>query len=207
MATARRRSSAPRAIDSFRCTPYNKKFAGPWEGAIHVVYLKTTFKLEAQARPRVSKAHEHQGGAKSARPAPRQRPTSADGVNFPRGGSRRTRDRLFFMRNSADIERVKKRGSRHHTSLFSIASISSESPEPRVGIIVGRRLGSAVARNRAKRLFRELARLNRSRLARHRAFLVFPKRHALQVSFAELRQGWDAALRRTGLVNPKSSAS
>ncbi len=118
-----------------------------------------------------------------------------------------TRDRLFFMRNSADIERVKKRGSRHHTSLFSIASLSSDQAQPRVGIIVGKRLGKAVARNRAKRLFRELARLNRPRLASHRAFLVFPKRHALEVSFAELRERWDAALRRTGLVNPNTSGS
>ncbi len=111
------------------------------------------------------------------------------------------------MRNSADIERVKRRGSRHHTSLFSIASISSDAAQPRVGIVVGRRLGTAVARNRAKRLFRELARLNRPRLASHRAFLVFPKRHALEVSFTELRERWDAALRRTGLVTPNSSAS
>lgn len=118
-----------------------------------------------------------------------------------------TRDRLFFMRTSVEIERVKRRGSRYHTPLFSIASISSDTAEPRVGIIVGKRLGKAVARNRAKRLFRELARLNRPRLARHRAFLVFPKRHALEVSFAVLRESWDAALRRTGLMNPNSSAS
>ncbi len=176
-------------------------------GAIHVVYVETAVEFEAQARPWVSQAHEHQSGAEGIGPPSRQRPTSADGVNFSRGGSRRTRDRLFFMRNSADIERVKRQGSRHHTPLFSIASISSETAQPRVGIIVGKRLGKAVARNRAKRLFRELARLNRPRLASHRAFLVFPKRHALDVSYAELRERWDAALRRAGLVNPNSGVS
>ena len=111
------------------------------------------------------------------------------------------------MRNSVEIERVKRLGSRHHTSLFTLATTASDQPGPRVGIIVGRRLGSAVVRNRAKRLFRELARQARPRLVAARDVLVFPKRRALDVSFAELRESWRAGLERAGLVPSKPRSS
>jgi len=71
----------------------------------------------------------------------------------------------------------------------------------RVGIVVGKRFGIAVRRNRAKRLFRELSRQVRSELAADYALLVFPKRDALVLPFEELKRLWRTVLRRQGLLN------
>ena len=66
--------------------------------------------------------------------------------------------RLLFLRQSADIDRVKKLGRRCQTSLFTMLTYPSGLPYTRVGIVVGKRFGLAVKRNRVKRVFRELAR-------------------------------------------------
>jgi ribonuclease P protein component len=120
-------------------------------------------------------------------------------------------DRQFFLRNSAEIERVKKNGRRVQTSLFNLlacpllATPSTEADaarHSRIGVVVGKRLGTAVVRNRAKRVFRELARGVRPSLVQGQALLVFPRRGALTVTHQQLRDTWQSALRREGLLVP-----
>jgi len=106
--------------------------------------------------------------------------------------------RLIFLRQSADIERVKKFGRRRQTSLFTLLTYASGLPHPRIGVVVGKRFGIAVKRNRAKRLFRELARLHRADLRDGQDILIYPRREALTVQHAELREAWRKALTREG---------
>lgn len=119
-------------------------------------------------------------------------------------------DRLFFLRNSADIERVKQVGRRFQTPLFNLVSCPAKpfpdqpSRRARIGIVVGKRLGAAVARNRAKRIFRELARQVRRHLPAGHDILIFPRREALTVGHALLRDTWLAALKREGLLTTES---
>lgn len=118
--------------------------------------------------------------------------------------TRRSRDQLLFLRRSADIERVKKEGSRLQTPLFNLVFCPSGSPasQPsRIGIVVGKRLGMAVTRNRAKRLFRELSRQVRHDLVKGQDLVVFPRREAVTVKFERLRDTWLSALRQKGLLN------
>jgi len=117
---------------------------------------------------------------------------------------RRSRDRFLFLRRSAEIERVKKEGRRIQAPLFNLVFCSSGAPDPqpsRIGIVVGKRLGSAVTRNRAKRLFRELSRQVRHDLVRGQDLVVFPRREAVTVKFQRLRDTWLSALRHEGLLN------
>jgi ribonuclease P protein component len=120
-------------------------------------------------------------------------------------------DRRFFLRNSAAIEHVKKDGRRIQTPLFNLltcplpaspSAVPDASHSSRIGIVVGKRLGTAVVRNRAKRRFRELARGVRPRLVQGQALLVFPRRDAVSVSYQELQHVWLSALRRGGLLIP-----
>lgn len=120
---------------------------------------------------------------------------------------RRSRDRLLFLRRSADIERAKKQGRRFQTPLFNLVSCPSNSPDPqpsRIAIVVGKRLGLAVARNRAKRLFRELSRQVREELVAGYDLVVFPRREAVTVRFQRLRETWRSALRHEGLLSSPS---
>lgn len=115
-------------------------------------------------------------------------------------------DRSFFLKKSGDIERVKRTGQRFPTPLFNLVSCPSDLPHARVGVIVGKGLGGAVARNRAKRRFRELAREVRERLIPGRDLLVFPRAGALHAPPAALRAAWLAALAHQDLVRRPEKA-
>jgi ribonuclease P protein component len=115
--------------------------------------------------------------------------------------ARGTGDRSFFLRASRDIEYVKQHGRRLSTACFNLLICRTQGGTSRVAIVVGRRFGIAVRRNRAKRLFRELSRQIRSELAADHALLVFPKRDALILPFEELKNVWRTTLQRQGLLN------
>jgi len=68
-------------------------------------------------------------------------------------------------------------------------------------------LGAAVTRNRAKRIFRELARQVRDHLAAGHDILIFPRREALTMNYQVLRERWLAALRREGLLIARPEGS
>ena len=72
---------------------------------------------------------------------------------------------------------------------------------PRLGVAASRKLGVAVHRNRAKRLFRELARQVRRQLTPGRDLLVFPRHGALAATHQALRDAWLTALRQQALVH------
>jgi len=109
-------------------------------------------------------------------------------------------DPLVFLHRRAEIEPIKKKGRRFQTPLFNLVSCVSPLPRTGVGIVVSRRIGSAVCRNRAKRIFRELARHTRRQLVTGREFLVFPRRDALSARHPVLREAWITALRHEGLL-------
>lgn len=110
-------------------------------------------------------------------------------------------DRTPFLRTSRDIEYVKQHGRRTSTACFNLLVCKTEAGASRVGIIVGKRFGIAVRRNRAKRLFRELTRQVSGELISSHAVLVFPKRDALGLPFEDLKGMWRATLRRQGLLS------
>lgn len=109
-------------------------------------------------------------------------------------------DRLRFLRKTADIERVKREGRRVQTPFFNLVTCPSATAGIRVGIVVSKRLGGAVRRNRVKRIFRELARRLWCQLGGGRDLVVFPKREALLTPPQTLRESWTAALRREGVL-------
>jgi len=110
-------------------------------------------------------------------------------------------DRTPFLRTSRDIEYVKQHGRRTSTACFNLLVCKTEAGASRVGIIVGKRFGIAVRRNRAKRLFRELTRQVHGELISGHAVLVFPKRDALGLPFEDLKGMWRTTLRRQGLLS------
>ncbi|NGZ59441.1 MAG: ribonuclease P protein component [Nitrospira sp. LK265] len=110
----------------------------------------------------------------------------------------------IFLRSNRDIQLVKHHGRRISTALFNLLAYRMDEAPSRVGIIVGKRFGNAVRRNRAKRIFRELVRQSRSDLAPGRGLLVFPKRDALQQSRDGLVQAWRSSIERPELLRPRA---
>src|SRR5512141_2417074 len=73
--------------------------------------------------------------------------------------SSQARTGAMFLRVSRDIEQVKRHGRRSSTQCFNVLASRTEDSVSQVGIVVGRRFGNAVKRNRSKRRFRELVRI------------------------------------------------
>jgi len=113
---------------------------------------------------------------------------------------RRGGDRKRFLRASRDIEHVKQHGRRLSTTSFNLLICRTEDNDTRVGIVVGKRFGGAVRRNRAKRLFRELTRQVYGQLIEGYSLLVFPKRDAMGLSFDALKAVWCSTLKRQGML-------
>ena len=110
----------------------------------------------------------------------------------------------IFLRTYRDIETVKRHGRRISTALFNLLAYKMDDAPSRVGIVVGKRFGNAVRRNRAKRVFRTLVRQLHQELVPGQALLVFPKREALLQPSEELKRMWATSLQRVHLLRPRT---
>jgi ribonuclease P protein component len=115
---------------------------------------------------------------------------------MPQGGG----ERDLFLRRSCDIEYAKEHGRRISTPLFNMVICRTDGGSSRIGIVVGKRFGGAVRRNRAKRLFRELTRQLRGHLLTGHNLVVFPKRGSIVQPFAVLKEVWLSSLQRHRLL-------
>lgn len=113
---------------------------------------------------------------------------------------RQKTDTQLFLSRGADIERAKRRGRRVATACFNMVTAPADSEQTKIAVIVGRKFGSATARNRAKRRVRALARAVEERLASHYHVLIFPKTPLLKMVFAQLGNLWEVVLTREGVI-------
>ena len=63
--------------------------------------------------------------------------------------------RVQRLTRRADFERVRTQGQAHSTAVCVVIVARSPDTPARIGVAAGKRIGSAVRRNRAKRLLRE----------------------------------------------------
>ena len=106
----------------------------------------------------------------------------------------------LFLKKKEDFERVKREGKRITTRFFNVVACTSRLEKTRIGIVVGRRLGKAVERNRGKRIFRELVRQTYQRLLKGHDIIIFPKRSALTLNHQHLYEAWITTLISQGLM-------
>ena len=72
--------------------------------------------------------------------------------------------------------------------------------ENRVGITVGKKLGKAVVRNRARRRLREVYRLNESRFRPGYDIVVVARSRAVTADFGALQSAYLGAAKRLGIL-------
>ena len=123
------------------------------------------------------------------------------GSNGTARSLRRRTDSELFLRRGADIERAKRTGKRVSCSYFNLVVAASHEESSKVAIVVGRKLGNAVIRNRAKRRFRALARATEGQLGPHRHLIVFPRTASLSASFSDLQRIWRELLERESIID------
>ena len=69
------------------------------------------------------------------------------------------------LRRKADFEIIAREGTRRHTRNFLLIARKNDQGFARVGVVAGKKVGTAVERNRVKRLVREFFRRNKDRVA------------------------------------------
>lgn len=82
------------------------------------------------------------------------------------------------LRRRPEFRRVQTRGRRVHTSHFLIILLPRPDQGQKLGITVTKKVGTAVQRNRVKRLVREVFRRHRDRFPRGADLVVIAKRGA-----------------------------
>jgi len=98
------------------------------------------------------------------------------------------------VRRRPEFERIYETGVRIHGRFMTVFVASNTLERPRFGVAATRKLGSAVERNRAKRLARELFR--RNKVAAGLDIVMVPRREMLDAPFASLESDYLAALER-----------
>ena len=100
------------------------------------------------------------------------------------------------IRRRPEFQRVYDTGARAHGRFMTLFVMANGRNAPRFGVAATRKLGSAVERNRAKRLSREVFR--RHKIAAGYDVVIVPRREMLDAPFASLEADYDAALHRRG---------
>ncbi len=118
------------------------------------------------------------------------------------------------LRHGHEFARVRAEGRRVHCGAFILQITTppvaeGQRPLRRFGVIASRRVGNAVKRNRAKRQFREIFRLNQERLPEHCDVVVVVLSSFDRCGFEELQERYRSAIehRKPDLTPFQSKAS
>jgi ribonuclease P protein component len=102
------------------------------------------------------------------------------------------------IRRRSEYQRVFDAGRRAHGRYMTIIAAPAEGPLTRLGIVASKKIGGAVARNRAKRLIRQVFRTETGP-ASASDLVVIAKVAAVSVGAPEVASDFRATLRRLGL--------
>jgi ribonuclease P protein component len=123
----------------------------------------STEQSATKANPRIPRPHGDSGRPESVETTARQGAPAADGLDSTEAAGVTPARSLSFpkharLRKRGDYLRVQQHGRRQHTECFVVLSAPAPDPGSRIGITVSTRIGNAVARNRVKRMVREILR-------------------------------------------------
>ncbi len=122
---------------------------------------------------------------------------AVDADQQARSHSRRC-DRL---RSSADFSRVRTEGRSWSSPLLVIQAAPNRLDTIRIGVIVSKRLGKAVRRNRIRRLIREAARVLCQRLRGGWDLVIIARSRMAEATFAEVQAALEEVLTRARLLD------
>lgn len=100
------------------------------------------------------------------------------------------------MKTPGEFRRVFRSGQRLEGPLFQLVAAENGGSLHRLGLTVGRKVGAAIARNRAKRLLRESFRRHLFECDVSFDIVMVPKRELAERSQAEVDREYEDRLRR-----------
>ena len=98
------------------------------------------------------------------------------------------------LTDSPEFERVYRQGTAYRGKLFSVHAFPNEHGNPRLGLSVSRKVGTAVTRNTVRRRLREVFRVSSSEIPGDLDLVVSARPAAAEAAFEELRAEFGRAL-------------
>ena len=92
------------------------------------------------------------------------------------------------IRKRADFQRIFRSGAKLQTPHFRVSIRPNGLSHARLGVTVGRKIGSAVQRNRIKRRVREFFRLNKGSLPGSSDLVVTAREGAVSLNFWQVSE-------------------
>jgi ribonuclease P protein component len=108
--------------------------------------------------------------------------------------------RKFRLTRSTDFKRVRRSGKSYAHPLVVLIVQPSDQPKIRVGVAAGKTVGSAVHRNRAKRLLRAAMQSLLPELAPGSDILLIARQSLPESTLEQTRVALQSLLRRAGLL-------
>ena len=108
-------------------------------------------------------------------------------------------ERRIRLRHTSDVRRVYDEGHSWAHALLVLAACPNGLDFSRVGVTASRKLGGAVARNRAKRLMREAARRLYPQFGIGWDVMLIARKRILEVKEPQVEQALASLLKRAGL--------
>jgi len=110
--------------------------------------------------------------------------------------------RKFRLTRSEDFKRVRRSGKSYAHPLVVLIVQKSEQPRVRIGVAAGRTVGTAVTRNRTKRLLREVMRVLIPNIASGLDLILIARPGLSSASLEETRQALLNLLTRAQILIP-----
>ncbi len=103
-----------------------------------------------------------------------------------------------YLRKPADFTRLYRQGKYFSHPLLAVKSLPNDLAYPRWGVVVSKKLGTAVVRNYTKRRLREI--LRQAHLKPGRDIIIVTRQGAAAAKFGDLRQAVLGLLEKSGLT-------
>jgi len=115
--------------------------------------------------------------------------------------------RRLRLRRATDFGYVRQAGRSYHSKLLRITLASNDLHRNRYGIIVSKRLGNAIVRNRVRRRLREMLRLLDPYLQPGFDVVVVARQEIVEQPFAEIQRTVKRLLLQAGLFETEGDRS
>ena len=99
------------------------------------------------------------------------------------------------VRKKKDFVSLYKRGSCARGKYFNLIYLPNNLNYSRMAVVVSKKIGNAVARNKVRRRARELFRRNKEMLTQSMDLVLVAKKEIREASWKDMREGYFGALR------------
>ncbi len=113
---------------------------------------------------------------------------------------RYTLNRDFRIRQNKDYRRIYRSGKRYSNRAGLVYVTPSAKESVRIGFVATKRIGHAFARNRAKRLMKEVYRLHRHKLKPHYDAVLLAGAFLTTATYGEAEKALLALWRKAGIM-------